>query len=220
MKRIGIVIAFLMVISLLIVPLAACEGPEGPQGPEGPVGAQGLQGPEGPMGPQGRAGGEQGPAGPAGPQGEPGPQGPQGERGERGLQGPMGLSGGPGPAGPNATIVVYTSVDMEVYCACYIYSGESPHGIHVYGSNFIPGDVVHLTVCQNDTVVTHTIPEGDIVVDDCGAFYAWVELSAYVPPDLVPVSLKAYVDDGDGVFDSGDELWASWPLVVDWDILN
>src|SRR3984893_5928396 len=52
------------VISLLVLPLAACgkptEGPRGDAGPPGPVGAQGEQGPAGPQGPPG-------PPGPAGP---------------------------------------------------------------------------------------------------------------------------------------------------------
>ena len=59
---------YLLLILLLI---AACEGPVGPQGPAGP---QGTQGPIGPQGPQGVTG-ETGPQGPGGPQGPVGPQG-------------------------------------------------------------------------------------------------------------------------------------------------
>ena len=65
---------------LLVVFLAACEGPVGPQGPAGAQGPQGLAGPEGGQGPQGPSGpeGPQGPQGPAGPEGPQGPQGPHG----------------------------------------------------------------------------------------------------------------------------------------------
>ena len=206
MKKIGIVIAFLIVISLLLVPLAACEGPQGPQGQEGPQGPQGPQGPEGPQGPRGRAGGETGPAGPEGPQGEPGPMGPQGEQGDRGLAGPTGLMGPPGPAGPNATIVVFAPGGP---CVCYVVDGTTAT-IDVYGSNFVPGQHLHLTICETDYVVEENLD----IITACGAFYVQTVLSSPNPPDMTPVSLKAWVDDGDGVFDAGDVLWACWPLRV------
>jgi hypothetical protein len=58
-------------LPLVLVLLAACEGPVGPAGPKGDRGDTGPQGPTGPMGPTG-------PQGPQGPQGPEGPQGPAG----------------------------------------------------------------------------------------------------------------------------------------------
>ena len=62
MKKAGKIVAFLIVIALIVVPLAACQGTPGPSGSPGP------------MGPQGPAGAE-GPGGPAGPEGDQGPPG-------------------------------------------------------------------------------------------------------------------------------------------------
>lgn len=84
MRKTGKIIAFVIVISLLLVPLAACQGPAGAQGPPGSPGAQGPPGPQGPRGSRGVAG----------------PVGLQGPEGEVGLAGPR------GPAGPNPQIVV------------------------------------------------------------------------------------------------------------------
>jgi hypothetical protein len=121
MKKAGKIIAFLIIISLLLVPLAACNGEgeeestevvlqllQGPQGEQGPPGPQGPQGPQGPMGPQGAPG----PTGPQGPQGPIGPRGPQGAKGDQGDQGPKGDKGDkgdqgdPGPGYPNAVVGV------------------------------------------------------------------------------------------------------------------
>ena len=82
--KVGRVIAFVILISLLLVSLAACQGPAGPQGPPGSPGAQGPAGPQGPRGSRGPAG----PVGLQGPEGDVGPRGPA------------------GPAGPNPQIVV------------------------------------------------------------------------------------------------------------------
>jgi hypothetical protein len=57
---------------LLLIVVAACQGPEGPMGPAGP-------------------------AGPQGPTGQTGPQGPTGPQGLQGLPGPVGPAGNPGP---------------------------------------------------------------------------------------------------------------------------
>ena len=220
MKKIGAIIAFLIVVSLLMVPLAACEGPQGPQGDPGPTGAQGPQGDIGPMGPRGAGGGDPGPPGPQGepgPTGPEGPQGPEGEKGDRGLGGPMGPPGpqGPiGPAGTNATIVV---MDGEGSAAvlCYIWTSAADYDIVVYGSNFVPDDYIHLTICENDTVLT---PEpATLQVNVCGAFFQALTLNYPIPPFDTPVSIKAWVDDGDGYFGSGDVLWACWPIHVWWE---
>jgi len=222
MKRIFIAIAFLIVISMLLVPLAACEGTEGPQGPQGPpgdVGPQGPQGDAGPMGPPASAGGEQGPAGPAGPQGPQGEPGPQGEQGERGLPGSMGPPGSIGPQGEPAvsTIVVCDTETDEAIT--YIYAPGS-YWIDVYGSSFVFGTTVHLTICEDDTVLAYDIP-----VNECGAFLCEDIMLVSAPDTGVYVeggvhSVKAYVDDGNGDFGPEDELWACWPLEIEWYVIG
>lgn len=95
MQKVVKLIVFLLIISLILVPLAACQGDRGPQGPQGPAGPAGPAGPQGPAGPPGRTGGAQGPQGEQGPAGPVGPQGPHGERGPRGpAGGTLILSGG------------------------------------------------------------------------------------------------------------------------------
>jgi len=213
MKKIGAIIAFLIVISLLMVPLAACEGPQGPTGDPGPTGAQGPQGDQGPMGPPGRAGGEPGPPGPQGDpglQGLVGPQGDEGEKGDTGPAGPMGPPGPPGPVGPNATIVVMDAGSYAVLC--YIWTTAQDYDIVVYGSNFVPADSVHLTICETDIVLAQ-----DITVNVCGAFSVPLTVASPAPPHNTPVAIKAWVDDGDSVFDAGDVLWACWPIHIYWE---
>ncbi len=213
MKKIGAIVAFLIVISLLIVPLAACEGPQGPTGDPGPTGAQGPQGDQGPQGPRGAGGGATGPAGPEGPAGPQGPAGPEGPQGEQGLTGPAGPSGPPGPqgsAGPNATIVVMDAASYNVFC--YLFTTQQDYDIVVYGSNFVYLDNVHLTICENNTVLAL-----NIAVNNCGAFSQALTIATPAPPHNTPVAIKAWVDDGDGVFDAGDELWACWPIHVYWE---
>jgi len=221
MKKIGIIIAFLIVISLLLVPLAACQGPQGPKGPEGPEGPMGLKGEDGPPGPPGRDTGDPGPQGPQGDPGPQGPIGPQGEKGERGLRGPAGPMGVPGPAGPNATIVVayYNPGGSDTVISEFTGYGSYP--IIVYGSNFVPGDVVHLTICTTDIVLVE-----DITVNACGAFVT-ASITLLEDPDtgvVVPEgmwSVKAYVEtDGTAGFSAGDVRWACWPLEVNWYILG
>ena len=80
MKKAGKLIAFLIIIALIVVPLAACTGPAGPAGTPGPMGPQG-------------------------PRGVPGAQGPPGSEGEPGLRGPAGPEGPPGP--PRQIVVTY-----------------------------------------------------------------------------------------------------------------
>ena len=92
-------------------------------------------------------------------------------------------------------------------CAiCYVDVSMGNMPIVVLGSNFDPNDYVHLTICVNDTVLLENID-----VNDCGAFMVNVVIT---PAMVGEVSIKAWVDDGDGVFDSGDERWACWPLSV------
>lgn len=190
MKKAGKIIAFLIIISLLVVPLAACAGEQGATGP------QGAQGPPG----------EKGERGPIGQPGKPGPMGPEGDEGAAGA---TGATGATGPAGPNAQIVVTKAVANDgygLYAICYVsVSGESVT-VWVLGSNFEPTDYVHLTICEDDTVLKE-----DIDVNACGAF----KVSVLITSAMVGVvSVKAWVDDGDGVFDADDELWACWPLEI------
>jgi hypothetical protein len=124
-----------------------------------------------------------------------GPAGPQGPTGLQGAAGPQ------GPIGPNAQIVV----SSEYPYATVVYI--SP--VWVLGSNFTPGDYVHLTMCQYNHIVKE-----NILVNDCGAFVVKVDLPPQAMITLDVVALKAWVDDGDGVFDEADVLWACWPLVV------
>lgn len=249
MKNLGKIAIFLLIIALILVPLAACQGPQGETGETGPQGAVGPKGDTGPQGPAGQSGGEQGEQGETGPAGEDGSvwytgagipatavgvdgdlylntntgdvyqkasgawsavdniTGPEGDRGLMGPQGPAGTGG------ENATIVVTANVDDTVIV--YLYA-TGTYTINVYGSNFIYGDVVHLTICENDTVLAE-----NIAVNECGAFARIAIVLTQVPDGGVYVlegvwAVKAYVDDGDGVFDAEDELWACWPLYVDW----
>jgi hypothetical protein len=78
--------------------------------------------------------------------------------------------------------------------------------IVVCGSNFVPGALVHLTICAHDTVLVENIK-----VNECGAFKVDVVITEAMVGE---VSLKAWVDNGNNKFDAGDVLWACWPLCV------
>jgi hypothetical protein len=243
MKRASKIIVFLVVIALLLVPLAACEPAEGPKGDTGPAGAQGPPGEDGPPGPMGRTG-EPGPMGPAGPAGPVGAQGPAGPVGARGATGPQGE---PGVEGPQ--IVATWAQIQETKSYSLYYSGpfaivdvtvwdyeidgppSGPAWVRIKGSGFEPGDVVVLTICEDDTVLDLYVYDYEtdpgiltdtadfIVANDCGAFEVftfmpdiWPELGTETA--VVHTSLKAYVGGG---------LQASWALEVwnselfDWD---
>jgi hypothetical protein len=173
MRKVGKIIAFLIIVALIVVPLTACPGQQGPAGPAGPAGPQGEKGERGPMGPPGDSG-VRGLRGPEGPQGDPGDPGDPGER---------------GAIGPNATIVVIDSS----YDAVVGYS----QAWAVVGSNFEPGDIVTLTICENDYILAE-----NLLVNDCGSFFCTVTLPE--PTDF-EVSLKAWVDG---------EIWACWPICL------
>lgn len=69
-----------LILIILCIFLASCDGDDGSVGPPGDPGPQGIQGEQGLVGPPGPQG-ETGPPGVAGPQGVQGPIGPQGEPG-------------------------------------------------------------------------------------------------------------------------------------------
>jgi hypothetical protein len=251
MKRASKLIVFLVMIALILVPLVAC-GPQGTKGDTGPTGPVGPQGETGPAGPPGRTG-EPGPMGPAGEGTEA-----QGPTGPAGPAGPAGAQGEPGEQGPQIAATwadIFWDVMSEVYningvigpfdivdITVYDYDLSDPFGCHpqeacwvrIKGSGFEPGEVVVLTICENDTVLDlyvydyesyeacYALPGSAscvltditdfITADDCGAF----EVFSYMPniwPGLVGegttvvvhTSVKAYVN---GV------MRASWPLDV------
>ncbi len=188
MRKVVKIVAFLVVIALLVVPLTACPGQQGPQGPPGPAGPQGEKGEQGPTG----SPGDTGPAGPAGPEGDEGPPGPEGDQ---------------GPPGPNAALFI---TDGNGDAICYIFTTGTSVNFYVYGSNFDSDDTVHLTYCEDDTVLYE-----DIDVNACGVFKVPATIDWPTSPNLFAV--KAWVDDGDGHFDAGDELWACCPLEIWWE---
>jgi hypothetical protein len=171
MKKVGKILAFLIIIALILVPLVACTGPQGATGPQGPAGPQGPKGDPGPPGPPGKQG-------PVGLEGDTGPTGPKGD---------TGATGPAGPSGPKAEIVVCDALDTTIAPICEGYAGEP---VTVLGSNFNSTDLVELTICQNDTVL-----ETDIEVNSCGAFEVSVILPTTGMTIGAPVSVKAWVGD-------------------------
>ena len=178
----------------------------------------GVKGVDGPPGPPGRDTGDpgpQGPTGPAGPAGPVGPQGPAGPIGDRGQTGPMGP---PGLMGPAPTMVVCSGEGAnDGQPITYFNDFTGDFVIEIYGSNFVIGDFLHLTICENDTILVLNVE-----VIACGTFWV-MGLTLLENPGsgiIVPEgthSVKAWVDDGDGVFeDDEDERWACWPLEVVW----
>jgi hypothetical protein len=117
MKKVGKIIAFLIIIALIVVPLTACPGGQGAGGPMGPAGPQGEKGERGPRG----APGEQGPRGPAGPEGPPGKDGEPGTG--------VGVGGG-------AEIVVALAeitFDVPVSGGMDVVTNVYPYYDYVYG---------------------------------------------------------------------------------------
>jgi hypothetical protein len=213
MKKAGKIIAFLIIIALIVVPLTACPGQQGPQGPAGPAGPAGEKGERGPMGPPGEDG-ARGPAGPEGPQGPAGPAGPA------------------GTTGSTAEIVIgevnsllygydvyYGYDDDPDYKHYYVddvyaYSeykyivtwyGYYDKPVVILGSGFPESKLVYITYCDENTLwVSYT-------TNSCGAFY----IEEYVPGGSGAISVRAWVDDGDKVFDEDeDELMATCPLYI------
>jgi hypothetical protein len=183
MGRLGKIFIILAVLALVLVPVLGCVGPQGEEGPEGPAGPAGPSGPMGPPGPPGA----QGLRGPAGPRGMGGPEGPEGPQGPAGPQGPEGPQG---PAGPPRQIVVSYN-DYAIIVA------RTTLTIYIIGSGFYPGQVIVLTICEEDYYLV------EAEANDCGAFYVEVTIPGDCP--LGPASVKAW---------SGGVLEATWPLDI------
>ena len=210
MKKVGKIIAFLIIVALIVVPLAACA--EG-QGPTGPQGTQGTQGPKG----------ERGPIGQPGKQGPPGPIGPEGDKGDKG---DTGLTGAPGSP---AQIVVCGWAEFTTIYPDYLeiggfwHFGYDYHGygyatceveigtyVEIYGSCFPPNEYVVVTFCEENYYWF------EVKTNDCGAFV----YDTYIPwwfgygyYDYDVMSIRAWVDADvydwtvvDGV------MYANWPL--------
>jgi hypothetical protein len=136
--------------------------------------------------------------------GAPGATGATGAAGAAGPAGATGATGPQGPAGPNAQIIASDGSGHAI-CSVHITMHMST-SIAVCGSNFVPGALVHLTICEHDTVLVENVK-----VNECGAFKADVVITEAMAGE---VSLKAWVDNGNNKFDAGDVLWACWPLCV------
>jgi hypothetical protein len=204
MKRAGKIIAFLIIVALIVVPLTACPGPQGEQGPQGPAGPAGEKGERGPMGPPGEAG----PMGPPGPEGDEGPAGPAGPAGQSGadivvnsLYWWSGSTYGYGYAVCSVPLSYYYDEGDEDW---YAYAG-----LTVTGSCFDPGDIVYITVCDEDNELPmYGYVEGGggwvlkdyVVANECGAFIAEFYIDTYYgywdvgPGEDRTVSIQAWVD--------------------------
>ena len=208
MKKAGKIIAFLIIISLLVVPLAACAGGQGATGPQGPTGPAGAKGERGPIG-------QPGTTGPTGPVGDTGPTGETGATGEQGEQGEM---------APVAQLVVcmYWEESRNGYYEMFfpVSSAYPGQPLSILGSCFPEDELVTITICDLNCVWA------EVETNDCGAFvieeiylddldedqldYLWENY------DYNVVSVRAWVDaeiDDDNKVVDG-ELWANWPLFL------
>ncbi len=190
MKKAGKIIAFLIVIALIVVPLAACAGPPGASGSPGPMGAQG-------------------PAGPPGAQGPPGSEGIQGPVGPRGFPGEDGEDGDLGPVAQLTVCMVPEEAPAYLLIPiCAVPWEDVP--LVILGACFPPDALVFITYCDEN------IYWEEEYANECGAFYIETSVQedfGYWVDDVM--SVRAWVDDGDEEFDEDeDELWANWPLYI------
>jgi len=247
MKQAVKVVVFLVIISLVLVPLAACDGEVDLTEIEIPAGLQGPPGPQGDPGPPGVPG----PQGPAGPQGEPGlagPAGSEGAQGERGLRGPAGPMGPPGPPGEQGPQIAATwLLVMDPYYNCnhlapytivdtavYNYSSPPPGFItypfpwgpcwvRIKGSGFDPGAVVELTICESDTVLDlYNLWSGTL--NDSPDYIVANDCGAFEVFSYMPYISELLDPEGGAVHTSvkayvDASLQASWPLNV-WNTEN
>lgn len=167
MKKAGKLIAFLIIIALIVVPLAACTGPAGPSGSPGPMGPQGIKGP-------------------------PGAQGPPGSDGAAGAMGPRGFPGEDGELGPVAQLVVCIEEIDTIYpfywAVCAVPYG--PVDLIIVGACFPPGELVTITYCDED------IYWDEVEANDCGAFVIHTDVPEGFDDWIDDViSVRAWVDD-------------------------
>ena len=210
MKKAGKIIAFLIIISLLVVPLAACAEGQGPTGPQGPQGPPGPKGDRGPIGQPGKPG-------PTGSVGDTGPEGETGATGEQGEQGEM---------APVAQITIGWDEDWDYFAGAApipwpatVWYAWLDMPLVILGACFPEDELVTITICDRNCVWA------EVETNDCGAFGIYdIELldldSAqfeYLMTNYVDdvVSVRAWVDAeiDDGKVVDG-ELWANWPLFI------
>jgi len=150
-------IVFLVILSLILVPFAACDGETDLTDVEIPAGAQGPPGPQGDPGPPGRTGaqGPQGEQGPVGPQGPAGPTGPQGLIGPRGSMGPMGP---PGISGINPMPITLNSGSTTEDVSggnVFILNNTSPVIINTFTGG-TTGQIIILVSANGNTDITQS----------------------------------------------------------------
>ena len=156
----GTFITLIVISSLLLMVAAGC-GSQGTAGISGPAGSDGAAGPQGFQG----FPGAEGPKGPKGALGERGPQGYQGSQGDQGNKGPTGdtlplnvVLVGPGNSTSAQPIVVSPDVALT---------------FDIYGTGFQPGDIIDVQLFSQNgryVPVTTTSKALDNFVDLAGAF--------------------------------------------------
>jgi len=104
---------------------------------------------------------------------------------------------------------------------CYVYlGGSSPceRDVYVYGSNFPTDPSVDVNIPLFYDGTESPLAE-DVQVNTSGFFNVLVTIESTMLPadDYRGCSVRAWLDDGDNVFGTGDDLWASWPLTIMWE---
>jgi len=186
MRKIGKIVAFLIIVALIVVPLTACPGPQGPAGPAGP-------------------------SGPGGEKGERGPMGPPGDAGARGMAGPAGSAGPAGPAGEDGTgadipldaqLVICYDASWSTYGYEPICGVSLATPVIVMGSCFPPNEYVTVTFCDDNYYWFERM------TNDCGAFWYHTTIPSwfgYGDYDYDYLSVRAWV---------GSSMYANWPLFL------
>jgi hypothetical protein len=153
-------LTLIVISSLILIVAAGCATPgtagfAGSDGADGVAGSQGFQGPPGAVGSKGAKGSL----------GSSGPQGPQGSQGSQGDQGPT------GDTLPLNVILVGEGNSASVQPV--VISPDVTLTFDVYGSGFQPGDVIEVQLFSNTgsyVPVTSKSKALDNFVDLAGAF--------------------------------------------------
>jgi hypothetical protein len=82
------------------------------------------------------------------------------------------------------------------------YPGQT---IRIKGAGFDPSDEVTITICENDFVLAHAIP------NECGAFETYAVLPSASLISYGPVSVKAWIYNSETEL---YELQSCWPLDI------